>query len=466
MAEAEPVFPIDIQCMKIATWLMQRSYLQRDWRSVVKELTEKEISPQVPFLPEPLIEKIPQLQPNYTLDSSIISYFVCRQVLDYFESKEGSITDRFGGYFASRNVKIWSKIVAQYRKGMLHLGETGYSITNNLKYELPYWRKQKERTNQQIQLIGIKLNSLTRLRDSQIEKYSRTCSGLGLSVESDFSRQEVWNFAVSGLIDDGRNKVLDLLQTKLVGDLIPIKEFYLNFIKAWHVDDENTDVTNKLLPLLAQIFHFLNSRNFEPQTKEASPVTEQNEFGIEIVDSQDDFATKKQSFAAVNDPLFLHNFLSELLELEFFLEQRKLELSESNQDAFSISHLVDTTPLRQDLEKIGSSGFSEMLKTLKQIKLKLNQSQVQQAYKLLRSKPYRARLQEEFLNLKSNINKNAEKIETLNQSQENFVRIQRENTKKIMEVISECKFLKNLFETEASENLERKVNIVGEINRL
>ena len=192
MAEAEPVFPIDIQCMKIATWLMQRSYLQRDWRRVVKVLTEKEIAPQVQFLPEPLIEKIPQLQPNYTLDSSIVSYFVCRQVLDYFETKEGS-TDRFGGYFASRNVKIWSRIVAQYKQGMLHLGETGYSITNNLKYELPYWRKQKERTNQQIQLIVNKLNSLTRLRDSQIEKYNKACSGLGLSVESDFSKQEVWN---------------------------------------------------------------------------------------------------------------------------------------------------------------------------------------------------------------------------------------------------------------------------------
>ena len=466
MAEAEPVFPIDIQCMKIATWLMQRSYLQRDWRSVVKELTEKEIAPHVPFLPEPLIEKIPQLQPNNTLDSSIISYSVCGQVLDYFESKEGSVTDRFGGYFASRNVKIWSNIVTQYRGGMLHLGETGYSITNNLKYELPYWRKQKERTNQQIQLIGIKINSLNRLRESQIEKYNKACSGLGLSVESDFSRREVWNFAISGLIDDGKSKVLDLLQTKLVGDLIPIREFYFNFIRAWHATDENTDVTNKLLPLLAQIFSFLDSRNFEPQTKEASPVTEQNDFGIEIVDSQDDCVSNIQSFTAVNDPLFVQNFLNELLELEFFLEQRKLELSESNQDAFSISHLVDTTPLRQDLEKIGSVGFSEMLTTLKQIKLKLNQPQEQQAYKLLRSKPYRVRLQEEFLNLKSSINKNAEKIETLNQSQEDLVRTQRENTKKIVEVISECKFLKNLFETEASKSLERKVNIVGEINRL
>lgn len=465
MAEAEPVFPIDIQCMKIATWLMQRSYLQRDWRRVVKELTEKEIAPQVQFLPEPLIEKIPQLQPNYTLDSSIVSYFVCRQILDYFETKEGS-TDRFGGYFASRNVKIWSRIVAQYKQGMLHLGETGYSITNNLKYELPYWRKQKERTNQQIQLIVNKLNSLTRLRDSQIEKYNKACSGLGLSVESDFSKQEVWNFAISGLIDDGKNKVLYLLQTKLVVDLITIKEFYQNFIKAWHVVDENTDVTNKLLPLLAQIFSYSDSRNFEPQTKEESPVTEQNDFGIELVESQDDCVSKIQPFTAVNDPFFVQNFLNELLELEFFLEQRKLDLSESNQDAFSISHLVDTTPLRQDLEKIGSAGFSEMLTTLKQIKLKLNQPQVQQAYKLLRSKPYRVRLQEEFLNLKSNICKNAEKMETLNQSQDNLVRTQRENTKKIMGVISECKFLKNLFETEASKSLERQVNIVGELNRL
>ncbi|KAI6652083.1 CDK5 regulatory subunit-associated protein 3-like [Oopsacas minuta] len=468
MAETQPVFPIDIQCMKVSTWLVQRNHLGRDWRTELKELTKKEIAPQIPFLPEDLIDKIPQLKPNYTLDSSIISYFVCKQILDYFKSKEGKATDRFGGYFSSRNVKIWSNIVTEYKKGLKNLGETGYLITNNLKYELPYWRKQKERTNQQIQQTSCKINSLNRLRDNQNDKFIKTCSGLGLSVESDFSRQEVWNFAICGLIDDGKSKMLELLQSEIVYNLIPIKEFYLNFIKAWHVGcKEDIDVTNKLLPLLTKIFSFLDSRKFEQPAQDSPPVTSYSEFGIEIVDSQEDnSAYDCSSFPPVNEPSFRHQYYNELLELEFFLGQRKLEFSESNQDAFSLSHLVETTPLRQDLEKIDANKLSEMLTTVKQIKLQSNQSQILQAYKLLRSKPYRLRLQEEILNLKANINKNAEKIDALDQTQANLVRTLQQNTNKIMDVTLECKFLKKLFEMEASENFDRTVNIVGEINRL
>ena len=121
----------------------------------------------------------------------------------------------------------------------------------------------------------------------------------------------------------------------------------------------------------------------------------------------------------------------------------------------------------QNLEKTDDAQVTEMLTTLKQVKLQLNTPQIQQVYKLLRSKPYSLRLQGEIIGLKTSISKNGEKIEVLNQTLACLVRTIQGHTKRIDQIIAECKSLKKLFENEAPEFLEnRKVNIVGEINRL
>ena len=345
MAEAFPIptFPIDIQCMKISEWLTQRNHLQRDWLVAVKRIKKELVEPHLSSLPESLIENIPQLQVGHTVsECGFAPYSACKQVFEYFLSKEGDGTDLLGSY-SSPSVKTWFGILNQYRKGGLHLGETGYLITNNLKTELPYWRKQKDRSNQQIQATNLKIISLTRLRDSQNEKYSRTCSGLGLSVESDFSKLEVWNFAIYGLIDDGKRKMLDLLESDIVNNIRPIREYYLNFIRAWHVESNETLITNKLLPLLTEIFSFLDSRIIKEETQES--FAELSEFGIEIVESLEEHTVSEcpiGTFPQVNDPAFRHNFLNELYELEHFLKQRELEMAESAGDVFSLSQLVET----------------------------------------------------------------------------------------------------------------------------
>ena len=470
MAEADPMptFPIDIQCMRISEWLIQRNHLQRDWLEVVKRIKKESISPHISSLPVSLIESIPQLKVGHSAsECSFAPYFACKQVFEYFLSKEGDETDLLGSY-SSRNVKTWFNILSEYKKGWLHLGESGYLISNNLKYELPYWRKQKERSNQQIQASNLKINSLTRVRDNQNEKYNRTCSGLGLSVESDFGKQEVWNFAIFGLINEGKRKMLDVLQSDIVNNLRPVKDYYFKFIRAWHLGNSEDLVTNKLLPLLTEIFRFLDSRMIEEQPNESSTTAECNQYGIQIVESQEEHtAASFDTFPQVNEPAFRQNFSNELYELEHFLKQRELELSDSPGDVFSLSQLVETSLPMQDLEKVDTAEISEMLTNLKQVKLQLNLPQIQQAYKLLRSKPYSFRLQSEIINLKASISKNGEKIEVLNQTLTSLVRTLQSYTERIAQIIADCKHLKKLFENEAPGLLDsRRVNIVGEINRL
>ena len=472
MAEAFPMptFPIDIQCMKISEWLVQRNHLQRDWIIAVMRIKKELISPQISSLPDSLIENIPQLQVAYGVsECGFAPYFACKLVFEYFLSKEGDATDLLGSY-SSQNVKTWFNILNEYKKGWLHVGESGYLIANNLKYELPYWRKQKERISQRIQASNLKINSLARLRDSQNERYSRTCSGLGLSVESNFSKQEVWNFAISGLIDDGKRQMLELLQSDIVSNLRPVKDYYLKFIQAWHVENNEDLVTNKMLPLLTEIFSFLDSRITEEQSH-GSPTVADCSYGIEIVDSQEhivaDSTTKMNIFPLVNNLAFRYNFINELFELEHFLKQRELEISDSVGDVFLLTQLVETTLLMQDLEKVDAIQISEMLTTLKQVKLQLNLPQIQLAYKLLRSKPYSLRLQLEVISLKASIRKNGEKMEVINQTLSCLVRTLQGYTKRIEQIIAECKSLQKLFENEAPGLLDnRKVNIVGEINRL
>ena len=475
MDDTQPLFPIDMQCMRITDWLIQRNHVQTDWIHLVKKIQEKSVKPLLPSLTQDIVWEIANLSEHIGNSAKCdIPYYMCKRIFEYFLSKEGGDTDLFGSY-SSRNVKSWSTVLKQYRKDALHLGETGYLITNNLKYELPYWHKQKERTKQQIQVANQKINTLIRSKDGLNEKYLRTCRGLGLSVESDFSKEEVWDFAIGCIVDDGKAKLMELFRSDIFSRLRSVIEFYTNFIRAWQTEDSELLNIDELLPILRSLFSFLDS--LTPRTVEQEQIlspTEHNEFGIELVEENGGACKPSSSptsdsntFLPINKHSFRHDLLNELQEIEFFLNQRKNEMSDSGLDSFSITQLIETTPLRQDLESVSEVQVCEMSTLVKQIKSELNLPQIQQTYKLLRSKPYRFRLQDEILRLKAQEKKTIKKIELEEQTKDKLIRNLQEIANRIDKIISNCRYLKQLFETEASPLFnDRKVNLVGEINRL
>lgn len=131
--------PIDIQTSKLLDWLVDRRHCSLKWQSLVLSIREK-INAAIQDMPES--EEIAQL-----LSGSYIHYFHCLRILDLLKGTEASTKNIFGRY-SSQRMKDWQEIVALYEKDNTYLVELSSLLVRNVSYEIPSLKKQIARCQQ------------------------------------------------------------------------------------------------------------------------------------------------------------------------------------------------------------------------------------------------------------------------------------------------------------------------------
>lgn len=125
--------PIDIQTSKLLDWLVDRRHCNLKWQSLVLTIREK-INTAIQDMLES--QEIAQL-----LSGSYIHYFHCLRIVDLLKGTEASTKNIFGRY-SSQRMKDWQEIISLYEKDNTYLVELSSLLVRNVNYEIPSLKKQ------------------------------------------------------------------------------------------------------------------------------------------------------------------------------------------------------------------------------------------------------------------------------------------------------------------------------------
>ncbi|XP_004591166.2 CDK5 regulatory subunit-associated protein 3 [Ochotona princeps] len=167
--------PIDIQTSKLLDWLVDRRHCNLKWQSLVLTIREK-INAAIQDMPEN--EEIAQL-----LSGSYIHYFHCLRIVELLKGTEASTKNIFGRY-SSQRMKDWQEIVALYEKDNTYLVELCSLLVRNISYEIPSLKKQIAKCQQLQQEYSRKEEEGQAGAAELRERFHHSCKQYGITGDN------------------------------------------------------------------------------------------------------------------------------------------------------------------------------------------------------------------------------------------------------------------------------------------
>uniref|UniRef100_A0A673V266 CDK5 regulatory subunit associated protein 3 n=1 Tax=Suricata suricatta TaxID=37032 RepID=A0A673V266_SURSU len=457
--------PIDIQTSKLLDWLVDRRHCSLKWQSLVLTIREK-INAAIRDMPES--EEIAQL-----LSGSYIHYFHCLRIVDLLKGTEASTKNIFGRY-SSQRMKDWQEIVALYEKDNIYLVELSSLLVRNVNYEIPSLKKQIAKCQQLQQEYSRKEEEGQAGAAEMREQFFHSCKQYGIT--GDNVRGELL-----ALVKDLPSQLAEIgAGAQCLGEAIDLYQACVGFVCE--------SPTEQVLPMLQFVQKRGNATVYEWRTgtepsvverphleEPPEPVEEDTEAGGDGIDWGDDAALQitvleagtqaPEGVARGPDALTLleypetrNQFIDELMELEIFLSQRAVEMSEEA-DILSVSQFQLAPTILQGQTK---AKVVTMVSALQDLIGRLTSLRMQHLFMILASPRYVDRVTE-FLQQKLKQSQLlALKKELMVQKQQEALREQAALEPKLDLLLAKTKELQKLIEADISKRYNgRPVNLMG-----
>ncbi|ELV11773.1 CDK5 regulatory subunit-associated protein 3 [Tupaia chinensis] len=457
-------------------WLVDRRHCNLKWQSLVLTIREK-INAAIQDMPES--EEIAQL-----LSGSYIHYFHCLRIVDLLKGTEASTKNIFGRYSSQRmKASDWQEIVALYEKDNTYLVELSSLLVRNVSYEIPSLKKQISKC-QQLQQEGdnVRRELLALVKDlpSQLAEIGAAAQSLGEAIA-------LYQACVDFVCESPAEQVLPMLRFVQERGNATVYEWRTgtepSVVERPHLEEPPEQVEEDAIDWGDFGVQAVSEDTDSAISAEAAGIdwgialeSDSKDPGGDGIDWGDEAAASQitvleagtqapEGVARGPDALTLleypetrNQFIDELMELEIFLSQRAVEMSEEA-DILSVSQFQLAPAILQGQTK---EKMVTMVSALQDLIGRLTSLRMQHLFMILASPRYVDRVTE-FLQQKLKQSQLlALKKELMVQKQREALQEQAALEPKLDLLLEKTRELQKLIEADISKRYGgRPVNLMG-----
>jgi hypothetical protein len=457
--------PIDVKYDELLNWLLERYLIPKDWPKRLEAINVKksEVLDEVYSKDNPEFKKIQETFKNVKPDMGYNEFQRMYQIL--LKTEEAKQKSLFGSY-TNPVIKNADLLVNLYNKNNMHLCESSKMIIQNIGYEIPNCEKGIQYNERTINDYNNKVSEKTGIIEKNNEKLKNLFKTYSIKESED--EKQIAAKLVEKLKDLPKylKEIEDLIRNDKVKNII---SGYHNFAKKLYNNDlEQIDkeflLTLKEINQKGDIVNITEDQKYHFITKKVEGILEQLKSSENLVTAiwnlklEDEGQTKASSY--LTNSKQRKKLSNDLNELFIFCSCRLDQIIKEE----SLNLTMYQNNLREINEEINNDVLTATKKYLSNIIEKLNNKEFTFLVDIFEDEKNLISIVDTFSNLRNENNRIALNIKEINQKVEEVRKEISEFNAKIQQFKKDAKTIKKIMEKFLTDNLKRKITIIGDIN--